>query len=65
MSEKLKECPFCFESEDLEVIQKENTFQDGSYDYRVRCMFCDAMGGAASTEQSAIQLWNIREPHNL
>ena len=63
-SMKLKQCPFCFEDKDLEVIQIEDP-ENGTSDYRVRCMFCDGMGGMASTEESAIQIWNIREPHNL
>lgn len=56
-SETVKPCPFCGSEACI-------SFEDHPCSYYAKCTNgnCDAIGGVFSTEEQAIEKWNIRAP---
>ena len=60
---ELKECPFCGSSELIIVRQSnpdEDTIDDYSYLFNVKCCNCFSQGAKKYMEQDAIDAWNSR-----
>lgn len=62
MSNELKPCPFCGETEHLEIVKLEDSMHPRQYE--VVCAMdsggCGGSAGYRSSKQDAIDVWNTR-----